>query len=116
EALAADPATKDLVPAPGAGRGGGAGGGARPPQPVRTIDEYRAIVERWIVPDYNGAAKPRAVLETPRGAIEIELYAGDAPLGMEHFVRVVTSRSIVGTLFTRVVPNFVDQQAGISDA
>src|SRR6185312_7516852 len=68
--------------------------GPRPPQtaanasrPARTPpvplsdDEYRAIVQRWIVPEYNGAPKPRVVLETPRGAIEIEVNAEDAPLG-----------------------------------
>ena len=34
----------------------------------RTDADYRQIVERWIVPDYNGAARPRAILDTPRGA------------------------------------------------
>ena len=60
--------------------------GARPAAPKRSDDDYRRIVERWIVPDYNGAAKPRAVLTTPRGEIELELYAGDAPLGLDYFV------------------------------
>jgi cyclophilin family peptidyl-prolyl cis-trans isomerase len=68
---------------------------------------------RWIVPDYNGGAKPRVKLETPRGTIEIELYPGDAPMGVEYFQSVVTSGAIVGTEFGRVVPNFVAQQRGI---
>ena len=86
-----------------------------PPAP-RTDDEYRAIVERSIVADYNGAPKPRVVLETARGAIEIELNAGDAPLGLDYLVRVVESGEIVGTEFGRVVPNFVAQQRPIRDS
>jgi peptidylprolyl isomerase len=110
ELAAADPAIKSLMPQPGAGRG------ARPAPTPRTDAEYRRIVETWIVPDYNGAAKPHTIWDTPKGQIEIELYPGDAPLGLEHLIRVVESGSIVGTEFSRVVPNFVAQQAGIRDA
>ena len=87
DALAADPATKALIPQPGSTQG------TRPTAPPRTAADYRRIVERWIVPDYNGAAKPRAVLTTPRGEIELELYAGDAPLGVEYFVTARRVRS-----------------------
>ena len=92
--------------------------GPRPPRTppaAASDDEYRRLVERWIVPDYNGAPKPRVLLETPRGPIEIELYAGDAPMGLAHLVKVVESGEIVGTEFGRVVPNFVDQQRAIRD-
>lgn len=86
----------------------------RAPEP-RPDAEYRRLVERWIVPEYNGALRPKAVLETPRGSIEVELYAGDAPLGLEHFIRMVESGEMVGTEFGRVVPNFVAQQRAIRD-
>ena len=86
---------------------------ARPSAPARTAADYQRIVERWIIPDYNGAARPRAILDTPRGQIEVELNPGDAPLGVEYFVAVVTSGDIVGTEFGRVVPNFVAQQRAI---
>jgi HEAT repeat protein/cyclophilin family peptidyl-prolyl cis-trans isomerase len=110
ELFAADPALKGFVPpSPGAPRV------PRPPPPVRAESEYRRIVEQWIVPDYNGVAKPRAVLDTPRGPIELELYAGDAPLGLEFFMRVVESGEIVGTEFGRLVPGFVAQQRPIRD-
>jgi cyclophilin family peptidyl-prolyl cis-trans isomerase len=91
---------------------------ARPPRPApvaRADADYREIVKRWIVRDYERKAKPRVVLDTARGAIEIELHAGDAPLGLEHLVRVVESGEIVGTEFGRVVPNFVAQQRAILD-
>ena len=104
-----------------AGRAGGAGGGGgrgntRPPIPARPDAEYRALVEKWIVPAYNGAPAPRAIWETPKGTIELELYGGDAPFGVEHFFRVVESGDIVGTEFTRLVPNFVAQQQAIRNA
>ena len=87
--------------------------GARPQPQLLTLAEYRRLVEKWIVPDYDGKAKPRAVWRTPRGEIELELYPGDAPLGVEYFVRVMESGGIAGTEFSRVVPNFVAQQRGI---
>lgn len=90
----------------------------RPPRPApvaRAGAEYTEIVRRWIVRDYERRPKPRLTLETASGAIEIELHAGDAPLGLEHLVRVVESGQIVGTEFGRVVPNFVAQQRAILD-
>jgi HEAT repeat protein/cyclophilin family peptidyl-prolyl cis-trans isomerase len=114
--LNADPALTGLLPAAG-GRGAGGGGGtARPPAPARTDADYRRIVEKWIVPDYNGQPKPQAIWETPRGTIELELYPGDAPMGVEYFMQSVASGDIVGTEFGRVVPNFVAQQQAIRNA
>jgi HEAT repeat protein/cyclophilin family peptidyl-prolyl cis-trans isomerase len=110
DALAADPAAKGLIAPPGNAPG------ARPGPPKRSEADYRRIVERWIVPDYHGAARPRAVLTTPRGEIELELYAGDAPIGLDYLVSVIESGAIVGTEFGRVVPNFVAQQRPIRDA
>jgi cyclophilin family peptidyl-prolyl cis-trans isomerase len=92
--------------------------GPRPrstPLVARPQTEYRRIAEQWIVPAYKGAPAPRSVWQTPRGTIEIELYPGIAPLGVDHFVRVVESGEIVGTEFGRVVPNFVVQQRAIRD-
>jgi HEAT repeat protein/cyclophilin family peptidyl-prolyl cis-trans isomerase len=94
---------------------GGGGRGERPPAApnTRVLADYRAIVERWIVPDYNGAPRPRAEWTMPRGRIELELYPGDAPLAVDDFVRTIQMGVIVGTQFTRVVPDFVDQQETI---
>jgi HEAT repeat protein/cyclophilin family peptidyl-prolyl cis-trans isomerase len=113
-AAAADPNAT-----PGA-RGGdapaGGGRGPRPDPPKLTEADYRRIVERWVVADYNGAPRPHAIWTTPRGEIEIELYPGDAPLAVEYFLHEVESGDIVGTAFGRVVPNFVAQQDGIKNA
>jgi HEAT repeat protein/cyclophilin family peptidyl-prolyl cis-trans isomerase len=91
-----------------AGRGNGRGS-----PPTRSLDEYRQIVERWIVPDYNGAPRPTAAWETPRGTIVLELFPGDAPLATDDFVRTMNAGTMIGTEFTRVVPDFVDQQQTI---
>ena len=102
-------------PRRGGGRQGGGGGrGRTPPPPVtRPLSDYKAIVERWVVPDYNGAPRPTARWETARGSIEIELYPGDAPLAVDDFVKTMASGTIVGTAFTRVVPDFVAQEQTI---
>ena len=70
-------------------------------------------MKRWVVPAYEGKPNPVARWETTRGTIELELYAGDAPLAVDYFVRTIDSATVVGTEFTRVVPDFVDQQQGI---
>ena len=96
----------------GAGRGGdggGRGGRGRPIQTNRTEADYKQPVERWIVPDYRVAPRPRAEWTTARGSFVIELYPGDAPLGLEYLVTAVETGAIVGTEFGRVVPNFVAQ-------
>lgn len=114
EAAAKDPALKDLLIAPPA-RGGGVGG-VGVVGGVGAERDYRAIVERWIVPAYNRAPAPRAIWMTPKGEIEIELHVADAPLGMEELVRLTESTAIVGPVFSRLVPNFVAQQATIPGA
>lgn len=119
EAAAKDPALKDLLiapPTPGGGRAGGGGRGGAPALPDRPIEDYKRLVEQWIVPAYSGAPNPRAIWTTAKGEIAIELFAADAPLGMEELVRLTESGAIVGPAFTRLVPNFVAQQATIPGA
>ena len=104
----------------GAGRGRGAGAaggrGGAPDTLGRTLDDYRRIVQRWIVPQWNGQAPPMTIWDTPRGTIEIQLHALEAPLALEYLVRAVESGDIVGTEFGRLVPNFVAQQRTIDGA
>src|SRR5688572_16829611 len=100
----------------GAGRGGGAGQAPQPPVQARTDADYKGIVERWILPAYDRAKAPRASWTTPKGEIGIELRAAEALGGMEELVRLTESGAQVGTAFTRLVPNFVAQQAGVRGA
>jgi peptidyl-prolyl cis-trans isomerase B (cyclophilin B) len=95
-----------------AAQDGDRGNGRGAPR-TRPLEEYRQIVERWIVPDYNGSPRPTAAWETPRGTVVVELYPGDAPLATDDFVRTMDAGTMIGTEFTRVVPDFVDQQQTI---
>jgi HEAT repeat protein/cyclophilin family peptidyl-prolyl cis-trans isomerase len=105
-AVAADPTLSDLVTP--------AGPRAAPPaRPPRADPDYRRIVEQWIVPAYNGAAGPHVVFDTARGSVEIELYPGDAPVGVEYLLDVIKTGDIVGSEFGRVVPDFVAQERAI---
>lgn len=95
------------------GGGGNRSDMERPIDTGKTEADYRRIVERWIVSDYNGTPRPRVEWTTPKGVIELELYPGDAPLAVEDFMAVLESGAIIGTEFSRVVPDFVAQQRGI---
>jgi cyclophilin family peptidyl-prolyl cis-trans isomerase/HEAT repeat protein len=102
----------------GGGRAGGAAGGGRAAgagtaRQARPDAEYLELVKRFIVPAYNGQPGPVVIFGTPKGEVEVQIHAGDAPFGTEHLLKVIASGDIVGTEFTRLVPNFVAQQAAI---
>jgi cyclophilin family peptidyl-prolyl cis-trans isomerase len=105
-AVAADATLTGLAAAPGPRA-------PNPPPPTRSETEYRHLVEQWIVPAYTGGPAPHVVFETPRGSVEVELYPGDAPFGVEYLLDVVKTGAIVGSEFGRVVPNFVAQEDAI---
>lgn len=88
-------------------------GDGRPMHPRRTEADYRRIVDQYVVRDYNGAPRPRVLWETNRGAIETELYAGDAPLATDYLVSLASRGKLAGVAFERVVPNFVAQQGAV---
>jgi len=49
------------------------------------------------------------VIHTKKGDIRIELFAGEAPMTVDNFVRLARSGFYNGLTFVRVVPNFVIQ-------
>jgi cyclophilin family peptidyl-prolyl cis-trans isomerase/HEAT repeat protein len=53
--------------------------------------------------------RPRAVIETSRGEIELELFADDAPLTVRNFLSLAARGYFDGQEWPRVVPNFVIQ-------
>ena len=57
---------------------------------------------------------PRVKLETSMGEIIIELDRRRAPITTNNFLRYVSKNGYNGTLFHRVVPNFVVQGGGYS--
>ncbi|HVT43908.1 MAG TPA: HEAT repeat domain-containing protein [Thermoanaerobaculia bacterium] len=73
------------------------------PLPIdRSISEYITIAE-WARSEHT------AVIEMPRGRIEILLLPKDAPLTAWNFARLAQAGYFDNTSFMRVVPNFVIQ-------
>jgi len=51
--------------------------------------------------------------ETSHGAFTVELFAKEAPVTVENFLRYVDERHFDGTIFHRIVPGFVIQGGGL---
>lgn len=75
---------------------------------------YESIVRSMVVPALRGQ-RPRAVIQTVRGPIELELFGDDAPLTAWNFVSLARSGYYRATRFHRVVPNFVAQDGDPRD-
>ena len=56
-----------------------------------------------------GAAQPRATIETTMGTIVVELYQDKAPKTVENFIKLAKQGFYNGTIFHRVIPNFMIQ-------
>lgn len=52
---------------------------------------------------------PRVSLDTSKGEIVIELNAADAPISTENFLGYVDAKAYDGTIFHRVIDNFMIQ-------
>jgi peptidyl-prolyl cis-trans isomerase A (cyclophilin A) len=57
--------------------------------------------------------KPVVVLTTSLGSIEIELYPDEAPVTVENFLAYVDAGFYDGTVFHRVIPDFMVQGGGM---
>ena len=55
---------------------------------------------------------PQVTLITSKGSITVELYPASAPLSTNNFLAYVRKGFYRGTLFHRVIPNFVVQGGG----
>jgi len=58
--------------------------------------------------------KPSVVFTTSQGAFTVELYPDEAPVSVENFLKYVDEQFFDGTIFHRVVPNFVIQGGGLT--
>ena len=54
-------------------------------------------------------ANKKAVIETARGTIELELFADEVPGTVANFEKLANSSFYDGTTFHRVIPNFMIQ-------
>ena len=62
----------------------------------------------------EAGGKPRVVLETSAGNITIELAASEAPLSVANFLQYVQAGFYSGTIFHRVIPDFMVQGGGFT--
>jgi peptidyl-prolyl cis-trans isomerase A (cyclophilin A) len=60
------------------------------------------------------AENPVVILETSLGKIEIELYPDKAPVSVQNFLKYVDDKFYDGTIFHRVIDNFMIQGGGFT--
>jgi len=60
------------------------------------------------------AENPKVVLETSKGKIVLELYIDQAPETVINFLSYVDAKYYDGTIFHRVIPNFMIQGGGFT--
>src|SRR5262245_20620950 len=60
------------------------------------------------------AANPTVVMETSLGTIKIELFEDKAPVTVKNFLAYVDDKHFDGTIFHRVIGNFMIQGGGFS--
>ena len=67
-----------------------------------------------VVPMTAGAADPQVDIKTNVGTIRLELYPAKAPKTVENFLQYVRDGHYNGTIFHRVIPNFMVQGGGMT--
>jgi peptidyl-prolyl cis-trans isomerase B (cyclophilin B) len=84
-------------------------GAAYPLATGRTVQDYRDLVRRHMLPT-SPDRLPHVFIETEqRGVIEVELFGPDAPNTVANFLRLVDRHFFDGNRWHRVVPDFVVQ-------
>ncbi len=58
------------------------------------------------------AKNPRVIMDTSAGKITIELYADKAPVSVKNFLQYVDDKHYDGTIFHRVIADFMIQGGG----
>ena len=61
----------------------------------------------------DSANNPQVVIRTSEGDITLQLFADKAPATVENFLAYVDSGFYAGTIFHRVIPNFMIQGGGL---
>ena len=72
------------------------------------------IVALSAVADGAAAANPQVSIKTSMGEIVVELYPDKAPKSVENFLQYVRDDHYKGTIFHRVIGNFMIQGGGFS--
>ncbi len=67
-----------------------------------------------VEPEKKAAGNPVVVIETSKGAIEVELWPDKAPITVENFLKYVDEGFYDGTIFHRVIDGFMIQGGGFT--
>ena len=67
-----------------------------------------------VVPLGAGAADPQVDVKTSLGNFRVELYPDKAPKTVDNFLQYVKAGHYNGTIFHRVIPNFMVQGGGMN--
>jgi peptidyl-prolyl cis-trans isomerase A (cyclophilin A) len=62
----------------------------------------------------SAQANPQVLIKTSKGEIVVELYPAKAPASVENFLKYVDSKHYDGTVFHRVISNFMIQGGGFT--
>jgi peptidyl-prolyl cis-trans isomerase A (cyclophilin A) len=61
----------------------------------------------------GGGGNTAVVMDTSMGSVKIELFDEESPITVKNFLRYVDDRYYDGTIFHRVIPNFMIQGGGL---
>lgn len=75
---------------------------------------YAALLFHPIAARTDASTNPRVEIRTNTGSFTVELYPEDAPLTVANFLALVDSGYYAGTIFHRVIPNFMIQAGGFT--
>jgi len=73
-----------------------------------------AVLFAVAAPAQEGLPNPQVVIETNYGNITLRLYRDKAPVTVENFLAYVEDGFYDGTIFHRVIPNFMIQGGGLT--
>jgi len=74
----------------------------------------QSVVAGLILAGSLSAANPVVIIETSLGNIEVELFEDKAPVTVKNFLTYVDEKFFDGTIFHRVIPNFMIQGGGMT--
>lgn len=79
------------------------------------IEEQETELEEPETRDTAKVENPVVLMETSMGGIKIELFKEEAPITVKNFMDYVNEKFYDGTIFHRVIPNFVIQGGGFTE-
>ncbi len=78
----------------------------------RTLGIISALLLSLTLASAHGADNPQVLMQTSKGDIVLELYPDKAPKSVANFIQYVKDGHFNGTIFHRVINNFMIQGGG----